>query len=113
MSYKNIDTTEEDRATADLNGINYNTLKSRLAAGWPKELAINKSPLHRYGNEEYALYKGEEFIEIGTLQELAELRGVQLKTIKFYLTPMYQKKIAERKNARDYITLSKMEDDEE
>lgn len=60
VSYKNIDTTEEDRATAVLNGINYNTLKSRLAAGWPKDLAINKSPIHRYGNEEYALYKGEK-----------------------------------------------------
>lgn len=113
MTLVKVRTTAAERERAASNGISYSTLKSRLSLGWHKELAITKSPRPKHEDEEYALYKGEDFIEIGTLQELADLRGVQLKTMKFYLTPTYQNRIAERKNARDYITLSKLEDEEE
>lgn len=36
---------------------------------------------------EYALYKGDDLIDIGTAEELAAKRGVQAETIKFYATP--------------------------
>lgn len=38
---------------------------------------------------EYALYHGDEFIAIGTADELARMQGVAPETIKFYATPAY------------------------
>lgn len=37
--------------------------------------------------KEYALYKGEELLAIGTKKELAERFNVKEKTISFYMTP--------------------------
>lgn len=42
--------------------------------------------------QEYALYKGDEFIDLGTIEELAERMGVAPKTIRHYQTPAYKKK---------------------
>lgn len=39
----------------------------------------------------YALYRGEKFLGIGTKKELAELLGVKVETISFYGTPAYKK----------------------
>ena len=36
---------------------------------------------------EYALYKGEDLLAIGTLDELAEFRGVSRNTIYWYSMP--------------------------
>lgn len=41
---------------------------------------------------EYALYHGDEFIAIGTAEELARMQGVAPETIKFYATPAYAKR---------------------
>lgn len=38
---------------------------------------------------EYALYKGEVLLEIGTLDEIAKARGVSRKTIYHYSTPAH------------------------
>ena len=35
----------------------------------------------------YALYKGEEFIDIGTVHELAERRGVKIESIYWLASP--------------------------
>ncbi|MFZ7175793.1 helix-turn-helix domain-containing protein [Streptococcus hyovaginalis] len=40
----------------------------------------------------YALYRGDEFIDIGTRYELAEMIGVAPQTISFYASPTYQKR---------------------
>lgn len=40
----------------------------------------------------YALYRGDEFIDIGTRYELAEMIGVTPQTISFYASPTYQKR---------------------
>ncbi|EAC3914358.1 hypothetical protein ARO12_15480, partial [Listeria monocytogenes] len=45
---------------------------------------------------EYALYKGEELLKIGTLDELAEFRKVKRETIFFYATPTYRKRTTEK-----------------
>ncbi|MBN8200497.1 hypothetical protein [Bacillus sp. NTK034] len=60
---------------------------------------------------DYAVYKGEEIICIGTLVECAEQMGVKKETVKFYTTPTYKRRIAKRKNARNYITVIKLEDE--
>lgn len=38
-------------------------------------------------NADYALYKGDELLAIGTLDELAEFRGVTRNTIYYYSMP--------------------------
>ena len=40
----------------------------------------------------YALYKGDEFIDIGTKKHLAEKLNVDEKTIGHYSTPAYQRR---------------------
>ena len=45
---------------------------------------------------EYALYRGEKLIEIGTAAELAELFKVKVETIKFYATPINFKRAKNR-----------------
>lgn len=56
----------------------------------------------------YALYKGDEFIDLGTIKELAKKLNVKPKTIRFYGTPSYQKRI---KNYSERLILIKIEDD--
>jgi hypothetical protein len=40
----------------------------------------------------YALYKGDRLLGVGTLQELAERRGVKPETIYYYSMPAYQRR---------------------
>ena len=39
--------------------------------------------------KEYALYKGEELIAMGTKREIAEQLGVSPSTVGYYGTPVY------------------------
>lgn len=55
----------------------------------------------------YAMYKGEECLGIGTLKELAEQLKVKIKTIKFYLTPTYKRRVKKGKNRRELVYLGK------
>ena len=48
----------------------------------------------------YALYKGEELLEIGTKKELAEKFGVRIETIGYYSTPAYCKRTSPKKGRR-------------
>lgn len=61
---------------------------------------------------EYAMYKGDELLHIGTMDEIAKERGVQKRTIYFYSTQAYQNRLSKRRNAKNYITLTRLEDDE-
>lgn len=51
-------------------------------------------------NKIYALYKGEECLGIGTKKELAEQFNVNIKTIYFYTTPTYKKRVKKGINRR-------------
>ena len=46
----------------------------------------------------FALYKGDEFIDIGTAKELAKKRNVKPDFIKYLSTPANKRRIANRKN---------------
>lgn len=46
----------------------------------------------------FALYKGEEFIDIGTAKELAKNRKVKPEFIRYLSTPANKRRIANRKN---------------
>jgi len=54
--------------------------------------------------KEYALYKGEDILAIGTLEEIAASLGVAVETVKFYGMPSYLKRI-KGQNARELIEL--------
>jgi hypothetical protein len=62
---------------------------------------------------EYAVYKGDSFICMGTVKECAEHMNVLPDTVKFYTTPSYEKRIEKRKKARNYITVIKLDDEGE
>ncbi|MEN1938906.1 hypothetical protein AAIE21_26100 [Paenibacillus sp. 102] len=61
--------------------------------------------------KEYAVYKGEPLVCIGTIQECAQHMGVLPETVRYYTTPAYQRKLAKRKRARNYLTVTKLEED--
>ena len=59
--------------------------------------------------KEYALYKGDRFIDLGTRKYLSELLNVTEQTIYFYATPTYKKRGGENNNR--YVVIE-IEDDE-
>lgn len=50
--------------------------------------------------KEFALYKGEELIAMGTKREIAEQLGVSASTIGYYGTPVYARCTSESKGRR-------------
>ncbi|EGC1201767.1 hypothetical protein H8479_000043 [Listeria monocytogenes] len=48
------------------------------------------------GVTEYALYKADELLIIGTVDELAEFQEVKRETILFYATPSYRKRTTDK-----------------
>ncbi|MBC2115709.1 hypothetical protein [Listeria booriae] len=46
--------------------------------------------------KEYALYRGDDLLKIGTADELATFKQVKRKTILFYATPSYRKRTSEK-----------------
>lgn len=58
-------------------------------------------------NDDWALYKGDEFITMGTLYEISEYTGISLSALKQYSRKWHQTHFPERR------ALIKIEDDEE
>lgn len=58
--------------------------------------------------KEYALYKGEQMISIGTVKEISEERGVKPETIRFYASCAYQRRSKGEVNNR--LQLVKLDD---
>lgn len=52
---------------------------------------------------EYALYKGEELMITGTIDEIANALNIKRESVKFYKTPTYKKRTTE--NARRLVSL--------
>lgn len=50
--------------------------------------------------KEYALYKGDKLLDIGTLKFLSEKFKVKIKTLLFYQTPTQKKRTSEFKGRR-------------
>ncbi|WP_373815742.1 hypothetical protein [Jeotgalibaca porci] len=58
---------------------------------------------------EYALYKGDELLIIGTIAEIASRLKVKPKTIRFYGSPAYQKRAGKKEYGRR--TLVRLDDE--
>lgn len=41
---------------------------------------------------QYALYRGDEFVDLGTADELASRRGCKASSIKFMASPAYHRR---------------------
>lgn len=50
--------------------------------------------------KEYALYKGEELIAMGTKKEIAAQLGVSASTVGYYGTPVYARRTSDSKGRR-------------
>lgn len=59
--------------------------------------------------KEYALYRGDEFVDLGTLRELSERLGKNPKTILFYGTPANIRRSEDGRNS--YILIRLQEDE--
>lgn len=62
--------------------------------------------------KEYALYKGEELLSIGTIEEIAQEVGSTVENIKYYNTNAYKRKISKRKRGRNHRVLVELESEE-
>lgn len=62
---------------------------------------------------DYALYKGDKLISIGTIHEIAKELGVQYATIKYLTTEAYKRKLSKRKNPKNYRVLVPIDEDED
>ena len=64
---------------------------------------------------EYALYKGDNFLDIGTIKELSKRYDISVKTLRWYSTPCYKNKIKNKKNIKSYVVvrIEDKEDEEE
>ncbi|MFY0760213.1 hypothetical protein AB1K32_15185 [Metabacillus dongyingensis] len=57
-----------------------------------------------------AVYKGDEFICLGTARECAEYMGIKVDSVRFYLSPVYKRRI-EARDAKNAIIVIKIEED--
>lgn len=62
---------------------------------------------------EYAVYKGENLICIGTANECAEVMDVTPAYIKWMTTPTGKRRLASRKNPAKCTTAEKLEEEDE
>ena len=51
-------------------------------------------------SNEYALYKGNDLLSIGTIKEIADQLKIKEKTVYYYKTPTYKKRTSEEKGRR-------------
>ena len=61
---------------------------------------------------EYAVYKGDEFICIGTKQELAKRFNVSINTVRFWSSSANHRRIARRKGGNSQGKLAIRIEDE-
>lgn len=55
--------------------------------------------------KQYALYKGEKLLAMGTIYQIAEQLGLKYHSVYFYTTPCYKKRIKNSKNRRELIEI--------
>lgn len=58
----------------------------------------------------YALYKGEKMLSMGTIFQIAQDLNVQIRTVKYYGTDAYKRKLAKRKKSNNSKILIEVED---
>lgn len=59
--------------------------------------------------KEYALYKGDKFIDLGTAKELAKKLDVDERTIQYYATPAHLKRCQKFNGNNNYLIVVKLD----
>jgi hypothetical protein len=65
----------------------------------------------RQEKSEYAVYKGDEFICLGTARECATYLDVKISTIRYLSSPAYSKRIEERQESKNPLIAIKVDDE--
>ena len=64
-------------------------------------------------DREVAMYKGDTFLFAGTVGECAVFKNVKPETIRYYLTPSYERKMAKRKRVRNPLRVIRLDEEGE
>lgn len=64
-------------------------------------------------HNEYALYKGDECLAIGTIKQIAKQMGKTEKAVTFYTYPVYKKRSMHKERLFDLVLLGETKDFEE
>ena len=95
------------------NNIPRSTYYSRVHdLGWDKHKAATVKPRKRYTGE-YAVYKNDEVIAMGTVQECAEKLGVTVNHIRWYTYNTGKKRQAKRRDQTNAMAVVKLDDVDE
>jgi len=93
------------RDLAIRNGIKMSTFYSRLDYGWDLKKAATKRLTK---NDEFAVYKGDDLIVMGTAKECARFMGVTEKYIGFMTTPTGKRRMEGRNNPENATTAERI-----
>lgn len=100
---------------ATQNGISKGTYHSRIKRGWSKSDAATRPVLKGPGRKgyqgEYAVYKNDEIVAIGTAKECADELGVSAEYIYWMTMPVGKRRLADRKNPDKATTAVKLDVD--
>jgi len=58
---------------------------------------------------EYGVYKGDEFLTVGTAEECAEYLKVTVGTIRFYVSNVYKRRIEKRGYSNNPVIVFKLD----
>jgi len=58
----------------------------------------------------YSIYQGDEFVDMGTLDELAERRGIKLSSLQFMMRPAYKRRQKQHKDLGSRIEIVEVTD---
>lgn len=56
----------------------------------------------------YALYHGDEFIDLGSVSQIAQIAGVKEQTVRMYASAAYRKRIND-KNYKNRLVIVRVE----
>ena len=93
MEKHNLDLDDLSAETDIPKGTLYNWV-NKIAAPRPADVTLLEDTFGvEFGNKlEYILYKGDDFIAIGTLEEIVEETGLNYYTLMSYKTPSKRKR---------------------
>jgi len=55
----------------------------------------------------FAVYRGDEFVDVGTAEQIAKRIGCKPDTIRFYATPSYQARLKDKDNRLIAVRIDK------
>lgn len=67
----------------------------------------------KYDNREYAVYKGDDLLAIGTVSELAKALDIKESTVKWYLSPKNNRLAKETPTSKVFILIEYDEDEDD